>query len=206
MNPKFAAPFALRKLGGVRQGITLIEIIVVVSIIGVLMGVVASSLSNFLGPGQKEATSEITRKLNEAYSKALIQHTTIIFELDLDKQSIRLLKLERDESGLEEKPLGKAFIIPSSAKIFAGVDLSGQKISEGKIRIPFLFDGTSSDYTFLIGKEGDVRRSIQLYRYGGKVRIVPGEEIRMAEKTLQKIDYGVDLREEMDSQKDMNRY
>ena len=189
-----------------RKGLTTIELIIVVAVIGFLFTITAVSIKNFIVPSSKDTSAIVQSSLIFAYNHALLNHKTVFFQLDMEKQEYQVFRVEREDDGIREEPITKVVSLPFNNHIFAIVDFGGRKKTEGIIRIPYSHDGTSWDVTLLMGEEGSVSKSIQVYRYGGKVYIKNGEDIRTTSRTLERIDYGVDDREDGDSQSEMNRY
>ncbi|WCL47938.1 pilus assembly FimT family protein [Leptospira sp. GIMC2001] len=188
-----------------RHGMTTIELIVVIALIGFLFTVTAVSLKNFIIPSSKDVSQAIEGSIKFAYNHALLNHKTVIFEIDLDNQVYKLIRIERDDEGLREEQVTKPKKLPFNNKIISIVDFSGKITTSGIIRIPYSHDGTGVDYTLLMGEENTIKKSIQVYRYGGKVNTLNGEKLRIVNPNLQKVDYGVDDRDDSDS-RDMNRY
>lgn len=183
----------------IRRGITTIELIVVIAVIGFLFTITAVSLKNFLAPTSHDSALAIQSTLKFGYNNALLNNKTVVFVFNIEKQEYYLIRMERDDEGLREEALSKIKKMPFNNKILTAVDFSGRKIQEGLIKIPYSHDGTSIDFTLLIGELEDTKKSIQIFRYGGKVRILNGEKIRTSTKDLQKIDYGIDIREDDNS-------
>ncbi|MCZ8239340.1 MAG: type II secretion system protein [Leptospiraceae bacterium] len=184
----------------------MIEMIIVTAVIGFLFSITAVSLKNFFAPTSQDTALTIQSVLKFGYNNALLNNKTVFFNLDFDKQEYYLTRVERDEEGIREEKISGIKKLPFNNKIYTAVDFSGKKISENTLKIPYTHDGTSLDFTLLVGEIGDIKKSIQIYRYGGKVRIENGENIRTSSKDLQKVDYGIDLREDDNSQNSLNKY
>lgn len=196
----------LGKFPWIRRGITSIELIVVTAVIAFLFTITAVSIRNFFLPSSQDISQTVQGSLIFAYNHALLNHKTVIFQLDFEKQEYRVFRVERDEDGLREEPITKLVKLPFNNNIFEAVDLSGKKRSEGILRISYTHDGTGEDYTLLMGSQGNVKKSIQVFRYGGRVKLENGENLRIAEKKLQRVDYGVDERRDDSDSSQMNRY
>jgi len=188
-----------------RRGITTLELIVVVAVVGFLFTITAMSIKNFIVPSAEDTSSQIVAALHFARNHALLNHKSVVFYLDMDKGEYRSFRVEREDDGIKEVPITKTVKLPFNNKIFSAVDIGGREVKNDTLRIVFGFDGTSEDYTLLMGEEGNVKKSIQIFRYGGRIRVLNGENIRIASKKLEKIDYGVDERLEQETS-DINRY
>lgn len=189
----------------IRKGVSIIELIVVVAVIGFLFTITAVSIKNFFLPSAKETSETIQSALKFAYNHSRLNHKTVIFLFDFDKNEFKVVRLEREDSGIQEKQVTKPVKLPFNNKIFAAYNLLGTEFREGILKIHFHPDGTSEDYTLLMGEEGNVKKSIQIFRYGGVIKILNGENIRIASKELTKVNYGVDERVE-ENLEDMYRY
>lgn len=189
----------------IRHGITTIELIVVVAVIGFLFTITAVSIKNFIIPSASDTSETIESSLRFAYNHALLNHKTVIFQLDFDNQEYQVFRVEREDDGIKEVEVTKLVKLPFNNQIFAAVDIGGRRQKEKILRIAYSHDGTAEDYTLLMGEEGNVKKSIQIFRYGGRVRRINGEKIRMTDSKLQKVDYGVDERSDAD-RSNMNRY
>lgn len=189
-----------------RSGLTTIELIVVMAVVGFLFSITMVSLKNFIIPASQDTAQELQASLRFAYNHSLLNHKTVILEFDFETQEYQTFRVEREDDGIREESILRRTKLPFNNQIFSAVDLGGREIREGKIRIPYAHDGSSWDITLLMGEEGNVKKSIQIFRYGGRVIIRNGEDIRIASRELEKVDYGVDEREEEDESERMNRY
>lgn len=184
----------------------MIELIIVTAVIGFLFTITAVSLKNFFAPTAQDTAETILATLKFGYNNALLNNKTVFFNLDFDKQEYFLTRIERDDEGIREERISGIKKLPFNNKIYTAVDFSGKKISEETLKIPYTHDGTSIDYTLLVGEIEEIKKSIQIFRYGGRIVIANGEKVRTSSKELQKVDYGIDLREDDNSQNNANRY
>jgi general secretion pathway protein H len=162
-----------------RKGMTLIEIVVVVSIIGVLLAIVGSSISGFIRPSAKSIADKLKASMQYAYRVAMVNNCTVGFDIDMEKNTYTAFKILRDENGLKEKKIleGK---FPANNKVVDITDIRGIKFENSKFRIPFTHSGISGDYNIHIGEAGSIQKTVLVYRYGGKVLVKNGEVNRVA--------------------------
>lgn len=177
-----------------RKGITSIELIVVVAVIGFLFTITALSIRNFFMPSSQDTSETVQNTLRFAYNHALLNHKTVVFYLDFENQDHQVFRIERDDEGIREEAITKKVKFPFNNNVFTAIDIGGRRYSENVLKISYTHDGTGEDYTLLMGEEGNVKKSIQIFKYGGKVKVENGEKIRLASKNIQRVDYGVDER------------
>jgi general secretion pathway protein H len=176
-----------------------------VAVIGFLFTITAVSIRNFIIPSSSDTSETIESSLKYAYNHALLNHKTVIFQLDFGTQEYQVFRIDREDDGIKEVSITKLVKLPFNNQIFAAIDIGGRKQTEEILRISYGHDGTGEDYTLLMGDEGNIKKSIQVFRYGGKVRRFEGEKIRVVANKLENIDYGVDERSDED-RSNMNRY
>lgn len=162
-----------------RRGFTLVEIIVVISMIGFIMAMVVDSLRNFVRPSNADVADRMKAALIYAHRSAIIHNLTVVFEIDIEKETYTVYKLIREESGIKKKKI-LGTTLPSYSKVLDVMDLRGIKHDSGIINIPFTHDGVSEDYSIHLGDEYGVKRSVILFRYGGKVVVKNGAVSRIA--------------------------
>ncbi|MCE9500580.1 MAG: type II secretion system GspH family protein, partial [Leptospira sp.] len=68
-----------------RRGLTLVEIGVSIMVIGVLMAMVASSLSNFIRPSSTDVSEKIKSALVFCYETAILNNQTVILDIDIEE-------------------------------------------------------------------------------------------------------------------------
>lgn len=178
-----------------RKGLTLIELVIVILIIGFLMVFLGSAIRNLIVP----STEDISIKLTEAFrfggEKAQLLNQTTLFRYDFEKSEYQFFLLKREEGGLEEEPILKKVKLPFYGKILKARDATGQLVSEGSLSILFRPQGITTDTFLYIGSDTEIKKTIQLFRYAGKMMIHPGEYIPEDSK-LEKVTYGLDDRDE----------
>ncbi|MCG6148885.1 prepilin-type N-terminal cleavage/methylation domain-containing protein [Leptospira levettii] len=181
----------------IRDGLTLIEIVVVISILGLLMVIVGGSLRNLIIPSTEDISVKLQESFKFGYNKAQLTNQSVLFVYDFEKREYQFFLLKREESGLEEEPILKKTTLPFYSKIVSVRDLGGKPRNEGKIRIVFTPQGTTTDLFLYIGSDTEIKRTIQIYRYGGKIKIHKMEFFPEPDSNpIQKVSYGLDERDE----------
>lgn len=183
-----------RKLRG---GLTLIEIAVVISILGLIMVIVGGTLRNLIIPSTEDIAVKLQESFKFGYNKAQLTNQAVLFQYDFEKREYQFFLLKREEGGLEEESILKKVTLPFYSKIVSVRDLGGKPRSEGKIRIVFTPQGTTTDLFLYVGSDTEIKRTIQIYRYGGKIKIHKTEYFPdLDTNQIQKISYGLDERDE----------
>ncbi|WP_246834898.1 prepilin-type N-terminal cleavage/methylation domain-containing protein [Leptospira levettii] len=181
----------------IRDGLTLIEIVVVISILGLLMVIVGGSLRNLIIPSTEDISVKLQESFKFGYNKAQLTNQSVLFVYDFEKREYQFFLLKREEGGLEEEPILKKTTLPFYSKIVSVRDLGGKPRNEGKIRIVFTPQGTTTDLFLNIGSDTEIKRTIQIYRYGGKIKIHKMEFFPEPDSNpIQKVSYGLDERDE----------
>ncbi|TGL37424.1 prepilin-type N-terminal cleavage/methylation domain-containing protein [Leptospira perdikensis] len=180
-----------------RDGLTLIEIVVVISILGLIMVIVGGTLRNLIVPSTEDIAVKLQESFKFGYNKAQLTNQAVLFQYDFEKREYQFFLLKREEGGLEEEPILKKNTLPFYSKIVSVRDLGGKPRSEGKIRIVFTPQGTTTDLFLYVGSDTEIKRTIQIYRYGGKIKIHKTEYFPEPEPaSIQKVSYGLDERDE----------
>lgn len=194
LSDKISVLKTKRKL---RVGLTLIEIAVVISILGLIMVIVGGTLRNLIIPSTEDIAVKLQESFKFGYNKAQLTNQAVLFQYDFEKREYQFFLLKREEGGLEEEAILKKVTLPFYSKIVSVRDLGGKPKSEGKIRIVFTPQGTTTDLFLYVGSDTEIKRTIQVYRYGGKVKIHKTEYFPEPETNqIQKISYGLDERDE----------
>ncbi|WP_425268671.1 type II secretion system protein [Leptospira brenneri] len=180
-----------------RDGLTLIEIAVVISILGLIMVIVGGTLRNLIIPSTEDIAVKLQESFKFGYNKAQLTNQAVLFQYDFEKREYEFFLLKREEGGLEEEAILKKVTLPFYSKIVSVRDLGGKPKTEGKIRIVFTPQGTTTDLLLYVGSDTEIKRTIQIYRYGGKVKIHKTEYFPEPETgPIQKVSYGLDERDE----------
>lgn len=194
LSDKISVLKTKRKLRG---GLTLIEIAVVISILGLIMVIVGGTLRNLIIPSTEDLAVKLQESFKFGYNKAQLTNQSVLFQYDFEKREYQFFLLKREEGGLEEEAILKKVTLPFYSKIVSVRDLGGKPKSEGKIRIVFTPQGTTTDLFLYVGSDTEIKRTIQIYRYGGKIKIHKTEFFPEPETNqIQKISYGLDERDE----------
>ncbi|MCZ8342877.1 MAG: prepilin-type N-terminal cleavage/methylation domain-containing protein [Leptospira sp.] len=180
-----------------RRGLTLIEIAVVISILGLLMVIVGGTLRNLIIPSTEDIAVKLQESFKFAYNKSQLTNQSVVFRYNFQKAEYQFFLLKREEGGIEEEPILKKSTLPFYSKITKARDLAGKPISEGELKITFTPQGSTTDLFLYIGSDSEVKRTIQIYRYGGRIKIhktdyFPDPEI---DRPI-KVSYGLDDRDE----------
>ncbi|MBP7281371.1 MAG: type II secretion system protein [Leptospiraceae bacterium] len=159
----------------IRKGMTLIEIVVVVSILGLLMALMATSISGLIRPSAKDTTDKMKAGLFYSYQTAIIGNQTVLFEIDMEKNKYTASKIIRADEGLQHKKVLEVSL-PSNNRVVDVTDLRGVKYETGVLVIPFTHDGVAGDYNIHIGEDANsINKTVLLYRYNGKIVVKNGE-------------------------------
>ncbi|WP_425270006.1 type II secretion system protein [Leptospira congkakensis] len=194
LSDKISVLKTKRKL---RDGLTLIEIAVVISILGLIMVIVGGTLRNLIIPSTEDIAVKLQESFKFGYNKAQLTNQAVLFQYEFEKREYQFFLLKREEGGLEEEAILKKVTLPFYSKIVSVRDIGGKPKSEGKIRIVFTPQGTTTDLFLYVGSDTEIKRTIQIYRYGGKIKIHKTEYFPEPETNqIQKISYGLDERDE----------
>ncbi len=170
-----------------KKGLTLVEMVVVMMILGILFTMTAISISNFLKPPPKETTDNIKSALMYAYQTAILNNQTVMFVLYKTENKYSVVKIDRTDEGLVEKKLLES-VLPSNLTVADVMDLRGIKYESEKVEIPFNRDGISENYDIHLGQDGNIVYTIMVYKFNGRIDVVSGEKSRAEELNYDKND------------------
>jgi general secretion pathway protein H len=180
-----------------RSGLTLVELVIVIMIVGFLMVFVGGILRNLIVP----TTEDVSAKLSEAFKfgadKAQLTNQTVVFRYDFDKAEYQFFSLKREEDGITEQSILKKTKLPFYSKILKTRDFSGKVTYQGQFKILFSPQGNATDLFIYLGSDSEIKKTMQVFRYSGKIKVYPGEYILEEQRTdREKISYGLDERDE----------
>jgi len=162
-----------------KRGLTLIEIVVVVSILGVILSISVSSLKNFIRPSTIDVAEKLKATLIYCHNTAIIHNQAVILQIDIENNKYFAHRIVRSETGISEKKIIE-INLSSSGRLIDVVDLRGIKYDTGIVKIPFTYNGVSEDFSIHLGDEYKIKKSVLNYRYNGKVIIKEGNFSRKA--------------------------
>ncbi|BDA78904.1 hypothetical protein LPTSP3_g18340 [Leptospira kobayashii] len=180
----------------VRSGLTIVELVLVIFIVGFLMVFIGGSLRNLLVPSTEDISAKLSESFKFGAEKAQLTNQSVAFKYNFETAEYQFFLLKREEGGIEEEPILKKNKLPFYSKILKARDVSGKVTYQGVLKILFSPQGTTTDIFLYIGSESEIKKTMQLYRYGGKIKIHKGEYIYEEPSKQEKISYGLDERDE----------
>ncbi|GBF49075.1 prepilin-type cleavage/methylation N-terminal domain protein [Leptospira ryugenii] len=187
----------LRRFGKFRSGLTLIELVIVVAVIGVMMAFLAGLLRNLWVPTSEDVALKLSEAFKFGSEKAQLLNQTVVFKYDFEKAEYRFFLLKREEDGLVEEPILRKTSLPFYAKIVKVRDFAGKVQYKGELKLFFSPQGTTTDCFLYLGNESEIKKTMQLFRYSGRIKVYPGEFLYEDEANqLPKVSYGLDERDE----------
>ncbi|MDZ4726732.1 MAG: prepilin-type N-terminal cleavage/methylation domain-containing protein [Leptospira sp.] len=191
----------LAKRKSVRSGLTLVELVIVIFIVGFLMVFVGGILRNLVVP----TTEDVSAKLSEAFKfgadKAQLTNQTVVFRYNFETAEYQFFSLKREEDGIVEESILKKTKLPFYSKIVKTRDFSGKVTYQGEVKILFSPQGNTTDLFLYLGTDSEIKKTMQLFRYSGKIKIYPGEFLYEDQSANQpKVSYGLDERDEQGDQ------
>ncbi len=162
-----------------RKGLTLIETVVVIFIIGILMSYTISSLRSVIRPSVSDTVEKFRQGIVYCYRSAMLHNQAVLLKIDLEKQKYSAYRIVRSEDGITEKKILESSLT-SNSYIREIVDIRGVVFDKGELVIPFTYTGVSEDYSFHFGDDSGTQKSLLMYRYNGKIIVREGEITRKA--------------------------
>ncbi len=174
-----------------RRGLTLVEMAIVILVIGLLMAISLSMVRNFLFLGDVEnAAKKFSKRLVFVRNAAIKSNQIIYFEIDLDKESYRAYRLDQDNPEGQEQVLLTKTTLPESHSIHTVSSPTGNRMSEGKVVIPFLPSGLADGMAIYFGPKNETIEATVIYhRYSGKATIHTKEaDFNLEDSTWEELD------------------
>ncbi len=115
-----------------KKGITLIEELIVIAIIGVMVGVIAPSLSNYLPGVQLNGTARtLTSNLREAQEKAITEQNQYVIRFfpTATPVNYQIVRIYYNPEKIIEEELIKTVSLPSSETLILGSTISDNEIA-----------------------------------------------------------------------------
>lgn len=141
------------------RGMTLIELVVVVGLIGVMFGIVFFRL-DFMVPGQrlKSSARQLASHVEQAFNYSVVSGRPIRFEYDLDSRAYRYIyPFELEEDGVTIKGEGETELLgwtqfPDTIRI-ADVTMGDAVITSGRAYAIFEPRGVTIGHDIHLGRE-----------------------------------------------------
>lgn len=169
-----------------RSGMSLIEMAIVILVISVLTAGLAAMLNSFsILRNSVEEGEMLKADVLSSRTAAIKSNQNVYLELNLDEESYRVYRFDRDVNLKEEiviKPRSLSFL-NSIVAVSTG---SSNKITEKIITIPFLPDGSSQETAIYLGTADEIKSTIFIHRYGNSVEVFKGEKELNLENQLWK--------------------
>lgn len=157
-----------------RQGITLIELVIVITLISSMIAFLSSSIPAILKSAANDNAEKIQINIDYAYNFALIKNTTTILEVDFDNNKVTVYALEEGEEGQKKKKLKQTKFDPSG-KIVKMYDIRGIEYKTGKVEVPFNYEGISENFIFCLGTDSEIKLSVLNFKYNRQLEVKRGE-------------------------------
>jgi prepilin-type N-terminal cleavage/methylation domain-containing protein len=170
----------IRALAG-REGFTLIELIVVISIFAVMAMIVAPRIGNYIN-AERSGLIVIRAVLSKAFDDAFVNGRTNyavfhLYERDMElskfnegvfnrSNAISVLVLGSDGT-FQDSPhrLLKHHTFPDSFRLEEVVFSGGQTVRRGNVLVPFYPGGSSDDVVLHVLVNGTEQRTVRMYKF-----------------------------------------
>ena len=164
---------SIRPTSEKNRGYTLIELAVVLTVISILLVFLATSIPGLINRIGGNSAEQIKSAAAFSYRYALVNHSMVILELNIDKDTFQIYSLIWSDEGLENKNLYSLSKLDDT--IVSVVDARGYKRMSGIVQIPYSFDGTSENLIIHLGNDDKILQSVIIDKYHGKVKTINGE-------------------------------
>ncbi len=157
------APLALR------AGLTLVEQVIVLLVLGILLVIFIPLLSEFTFlQSSEDQAGNLARHLTAARNTAIKANRLVYFEFDLDEDSYNAYTYDRESSELKKEPL----IDETPARLVAIASANGKKITEGKVTLKMQPSGVAEELAIYLGSsESEIYATMLFSRYTGEARV-----------------------------------
>ncbi|MCA8981223.1 MAG: GspH/FimT family pseudopilin [Planctomycetes bacterium] len=168
---------------GARSGFSLTELLIVVTILGLIAGIVVLGSSAMLpGSHLSQAVHTLAAEVYGARSEAIARNQTYHIEYDIDAGSYQLITPFRPGGGLareeDERLATKREEMPRGIEI-TRVTVDGIDYAEGKVRVRFDPLGTVSGHSVVLTQgEYESIFTLEVLPLTGMVRFHEGEFTR----------------------------
>ena len=163
------------KITGRGKGYTIIELAVILSVISILIVFLSTSIPGLISRSGENAPQRIRSAAGFSYRYALVNHSMVVMEIDIEKNSFKIQALVWGENGMEESELYPETSLGED--VVDILDARGYRADTGIVKIPYSYDGTSENFIVHTGHDGNISASVIIEKYHGKVRIVNGETV-----------------------------
>jgi len=177
-----------------RQGLTLVEMAIVILVLGILIGVMMSAMGSMSVLKTTEEESAILKDvLISCRDGAIFSNQTVYLEFDLDKRTYEAYRFARKEG--EDEPERDVYInkreLSASNSIIAIIMGAGTRITSGQVTLAFAPEGMAEELVVYMGPGPEIRNTVIYSKYGGTARVEVGEK----EHQLEDPDWSENLEE-----------
>ncbi len=162
---------------GTRAGFSLFELVIVIAIIGLMTAIFAGIISSSgLLKGSEDEGTSLKAALDFARTTAITSNQIVYFEFDLDKESYTAYRKERGQDGsIKNRTFIKKRTLSSSNSLVAIAVGGGARVTEGKLTIHFMPEGTAEELAVYLGPTSEIRATVLFSRYGVNSEVKKGE-------------------------------
>ncbi len=169
-------PARLLKHRSGREGITLVEMVVVMLVIAILTFVLGAALSHVDILRTSNSEAEQLQNAIIMCRKAALQSNEIVYlEFNLDTESYRAYRINRTESEVEESLILKPKNLAAANALIAIVTPSTGRIVSGILKVVIPPSGESEEMAIYLGDDPLVKQTVLYHKYSGSAEVVKGE-------------------------------